>query len=342
MLARLPAAGTEVAREAVSAVAARAMLGTERGGHLAAYLADVEGAPAGDDGMQPFLQPRLGHRGQDAPPACHAPQAEQEEGEEDESRLVVQRDALRPTEPQQQEQQEDLPEGDAPPRPGLGRRGGVFQQFLQRGHDAAVGIAGQLVGGGDAVGDARKVHARRQGAVADVEHVRLLHAQLRDGMEQSLGVGLGAGDVLAAHHDVQEVRGQVLVHGVVDAEAVLGGDDAHLGVPFLQPAKHVERLGEEAGVGCHVHVGFLAVLLLEVGQAGGVGLARQDGERFFQRLADGAADGIVRHVRVAVALQHVAEAQDDAARRVGQGVVEVEEVGSIVHGCLLVHFLDAD
>ena len=143
-------------------------------------------------------------------------------------------------------------------------------------------------------------------------------------MEQPFGIGLGTGDVLAAHHDVQEVGRQVLIQGVVDAEAVFGGDDAHLGAPLLQPAEHVEGFGEEAGVGRHVHVSFLAVLLLEVGLAGGVGDARQDGERFFQRLADGAADGVVRHVGMAVALQHVAEAQDDAARRVGQGVVEVE------------------
>ena len=138
------------------------------------------------------------------------------------------------------------------------------------------------------------------------------------------GVGFGAGHVLAAHHDVQEVGGQMLVHRLVDAEAVLGGDDAYPCAAFLQLSKHVERLGKEAGVGRHVYVCLLAVLLLEVGQAVGVRHARQDGERLLQRLADGAADGLVRHVGVAVALQHVAEAHHDAARRVGQGVVEVE------------------
>ena len=163
------------------------------------------------------------------------------------------------------------------------------------------------------MGDACKVHAGGlgclgiHGAVADVEHALLLYAQLPDGVEQSFGVWLGAGDVFAAHHDVQEIRRQVLVHGVMDAEAVFGGDDANLCAPFLQRSEHAERFGEEAGVGCHVHVGFPAVFGFESRQAVGVG-----------------DTGLVGHAGIAVALQHVAETKGNAARRVGQGVVEVK------------------
>ena len=227
--------------------------------------------------------------------------------------------------------------GDASAGGGVGRLLVLVQQFVQRGHDAAVRIGGQFVGGGDAVGHSGKVYPGGpgrfgiDGAVAHVEHVRLFDAQPLDGQQQPLGVGLGAGDVFAAHHNVQKVGGEVLVQQFVDAEAVFGGDDAHAGAALLQRLQHVQGLGEEARVGRHVHVGFPAVFGFEGRQARRVVDARQQGERLFQRLADGAADGVVGHVAVAVALEHVAETHHDAARRVGQGVVEVKEIGCVGH-----------
>ena len=323
----LSAAGAEIAGESVPAVAARTFLGAERGGSLAAYLADVEGTGTDDERVALLAQPSLDFPGKQAARAAYFEQVDEEEGEEDERRVFVQRNTFCPTEPQQEEQEEDLADGDA----------GRCQEFGERVHDAAVGVGGQFIGGGDAMGDASKVHAGGlgclgiHGAVADVEHALLLHAQLPDGVEQSFGVWLGAGDVFAAHHDVQEIRRQVLVQGVVDAEAVFGRDDAYLCAPFLQRPEHAERFGEEAGVRRHVHVGFPAVFGFESRQAVGVGDTRQDGERLFQRLADGASDGLVGHAGITVALQHVAEAKGNAARRVGQGVVEVEEVDLVRH-----------
>ena len=164
--------GAEIAGERVPAVAAGTGLRAERGGRLAAYLADVEGTGTDDERVALLAQPGFGFPGKQAARAAHFEQVDKEEGEEDERRVFVQRNAFCPTEPQQEEQEDDLADGDA-------ARG---QQFGERVHDAAVGVGGKFIGGGDAMGDACKVHAGGlgclgiHGAVADVEHVLLLHA----------------------------------------------------------------------------------------------------------------------------------------------------------------------
>ena len=215
-----------------------------------------------------------------------------------------------------------------------------FQQPLQRGHDSDVRVAGKLVGGGDAVGHPGKVHSGGKGclgvngAVADVEGAGTGGVQLVEGQQEAFGRGLGRLHVLAAHDEVQESVREVLVHEFLDAVAVFGGDDAYLRAAVSQGGEHGGGFGVEAGVGGHVHVGFADVLLAEGGQSAGVGDAGQQGERVFERLADGALDGVVGHGGEAVAVEHVAEAGDDAARGVGQRVVEVEEVGGVrLHGC---------
>ena len=90
----LPAAGAEVACEGVSAVSAGAGLRAERGGRLAANLADVQGAAADDEGVAPRAQPLFGSRRQDTARAEDSEQVGKEEEEEEVRRVVVQRKAF--------------------------------------------------------------------------------------------------------------------------------------------------------------------------------------------------------------------------------------------------------
>ena len=88
--ARLPATGAEVAREGLSAVAARAGLRAERGGRLAAYLADVEGTGTDDERVALLAQPSLDFPGKQAARAAYFEQVDEEEGEEEAEVIVMQ------------------------------------------------------------------------------------------------------------------------------------------------------------------------------------------------------------------------------------------------------------
>ena len=62
-----------------------------------------------------------------------------------------------------------------------------------------------------------------------------------------------------------------------------------------------------------------------------VGYAGKNGKRIFQGLADSTLDVVIGGVNVAVTVQYIAETGNDAARGIGKRIIEVEEVGCIIH-----------
>lgn len=104
----------------------------------------------------------------------------------------------------------------------------------------------------------------------------------------------------------------------------------------FQGSQCLDGFGEKKRIGSHVDVGFLDILFSEFFQAFAVGYAGQDGERFFQRLADGPFDGRVGYLKITVPLQHMLKAGDDAARGVGKCIVEVEQISRVIHWSLFV------
>ena len=73
------------------------------------------------------------------------------------------------------------------------------------------------------------------------------------------------------------------------------------------------------------------VFFFEFGKLQGIGYTGKNGKRIFQCLADGTLNVVVCGASVAMAVQHVAKASNNATRRIGKRIVEIKEVGCIIH-----------
>ena len=123
----------------------------------------------------------------------------------------------------------------------------------------------------------------------------------------------------------------MLVDQFFDPETVFGGDDADEGACIFQCEQYGLGFKEEHRIYRHVRIRLFSVFVFETFQLVGICHTGQDRKRFFQGLSDGAFDGFIGHVVIAVLIEHIAEASDDAARRVCERVIKVKEISCVTH-----------
>lgn len=203
--------------------------------------------------------------------------------------------------------------------------------------DGDVRIFGKVGGRRRAGCDGKEVDAGVLGgfgidvAVAGVEDVGLFDAEVLDGAQQACGLWLMVRDIVAADNEVDEFGHVVDVEFFLYAAVRLVGDDADFCSRFLDGAQCRDGAGEERCAGGHVTVGLGAVMVDEM--FGLIFIVRADDA--FDGLGHGQTDGVfdafVGNVLVAKFLERDMETLDDGRLGVDKGVVEIEEIETIIH-----------
>ncbi len=198
-------------------------------------------------------------------------------------------------------------------------------------------VFGKVGGRRRAGGDGEKVDAGVLGrfgvnpAVAGVENVGLLDAEVLDGTQQARGLRLMALDVVAADNQVDEFGDVVDIEFFLNAAVRLVGDDADFGARRFDGAQRLYGAGEEGRAGCHVAVGLGAVVVEKV--TGLFVIFRGDDD--FYGIEDGQADGLfdafVGNVLVAEFFERDMKAFDDGCFGIDECVVKVKEIETVIH-----------
>ena len=211
-----------------------------------------------------------------------------------------------------------------------------LQQGPQVGCNHRMRVGGKFFTRGRSVQDAGKVCPAClrgfgiYGAVAHIQRIVCAAAQCADGIKQALRRRFGALDIFSAYHNVENACGKAASEQLHDAVAELGRDDSDSCSPCFQGGQHLDCFRKEESVCRHVRVGLLHIFFFVGGECFRLRDAGQNGKGVFERLADSPLDGLVGDAGVSVALQHIAESDDDASPRFGQGVVEVKKISVVV------------